>query len=63
MSEAGRKMVRDFLPKLKEQHSPDVVISNCENMAGGKGVTSKTNLDVVQSGVDSVTCLKYIIEK
>ena len=63
VSEAGRKMVRDFLPKLKEQHSPDVVIANGENMAGGKGVTAKTYLEVVQSGVDIVTGGNHSLDK
>ncbi len=61
--EAGRNMVRDFLPKLKTQYSPDVVIANAENMAGGTGMTPKTYLEIVQAGVDIVTGGNHSFDK
>ncbi len=61
--EAGRKMVVDFLPQLKSQYSPDVVIANAENMAGGTGMTPKTYLEIVQAGVDVVTGGNHSFDK
>ncbi len=61
--EAGRKMVKDFLPGLKSKYSPDVVIANAENMAGGTGMTPKTYLEIVQAGVDVVTGGNHSFDK
>ncbi len=63
LGEAGRKMVKDFLPGLKSKYSPDVVIANAENMAGGTGMTPKTYLEIVQAGVDVVTGGNHSFDK
>lgn len=56
-------MVKDFLPQLRAQYSPDVVIANAENMAGGTGMTPKTYLEIVQAGVDVVTGGNHSFDK
>lgn len=61
--EAGRNMVKDFLPQLRSKYSPDVVIANAENMAGGTGMTPKTYLEIVQAGVDIVTGGNHSFDK
>src|SRR5919109_438294 len=42
VAEAGRKALRDLLPELRERHSPDLVVANGENIAGGVGITERT---------------------
>ena len=42
VGKAGRLAVKQFLPELREERSPEVVIANGENIAGGIGMTSET---------------------
>ena len=46
VGKAGRLAVKQFLPELREEFSPDVVIANGENIAGGIGMTSKSSSSV-----------------
>ncbi|GMR04859.1 MAG: TIGR00282 family metallophosphoesterase [Thermodesulfobacteriota bacterium] len=53
----GRRAIRELLPGLIYEYSPDVVIANGENAAGGFGITleiyeelKKLNIDVITSG-------------
>jgi 2',3'-cyclic-nucleotide 2'-phosphodiesterase len=51
----GRKVVRDLVPALKEEHGIDFVIANGENAAGGIGITPKEARDLFAAGVDVIT--------
>lgn len=51
----GRDMLKEYLPKLKEQYKPQATVVNGENAAGGRGITEKIYKDMLQSGVDLVT--------
>ncbi|QCT94456.1 YmdB family metallophosphoesterase [Caminibacter mediatlanticus TB-2] len=51
----GRKIVKKFLPKLKEEYNIDYVIANYENIAHGFGVTEKTYNELKNAGVDIFT--------
>ena len=44
----GRKTVKDILPKIKEKYKPDIIIANCENAAGGIGISKDINIKVEQ---------------
>ena len=54
----GRRVLKDSLPGLHEQHQPDLTIVNAENAAGGFGVTASVldellgnpQIDVLTSG-------------
>jgi hypothetical protein len=41
VARAGRRVVRDLLPALREEHGLDFVVANGENAAGGIGITPK----------------------
>lgn len=56
----GRKAVRHFLPRLREQHGPDVVLANGENMAGGAGITRDTAREMFDLGVDALTTGNHV---
>ena len=43
------------MPELRERHSPDLVIANGENSAGGLGITEKTAAEIYAMGVDVIT--------
>ena len=55
VARAGRRVVRDLLPGLREEYGTDFVIANGENAAGGIGITPKEAGQLFGAGVDVVT--------
>ncbi|MBI3333768.1 MAG: TIGR00282 family metallophosphoesterase [Candidatus Omnitrophica bacterium] len=55
----GRDAVKALVPILKAKHGIDFTIANCENIAGGAGVTPKTAEDLL-STVDMLTSGQHI---
>jgi 2',3'-cyclic-nucleotide 2'-phosphodiesterase len=51
----GRRTLAAVLPQLREEHSPDFVVVNGENAAGGVGITPKTADEIFGMGVDVIT--------
>ncbi|HZW67222.1 MAG TPA: TIGR00282 family metallophosphoesterase [Pseudogracilibacillus sp.] len=51
----GRKMVEDYLPRLKEKYRPQLTIVNGENAAAGKGITEKIYKQLLNAGAQVVT--------
>jgi metallophosphoesterase (TIGR00282 family) len=51
----GRAGLARTMPSLRERYSPDVVIVNGENSAGGLGITEKTANDIFSMGADVIT--------
>jgi hypothetical protein len=51
----GRRTLLSLLPPLREQHAPDFVVVNAENVAGGLGITSKIARELFAAGVDVIT--------
>ena len=53
------KLAKDFvikkIPELREKYSPDIIIANGENAAGGYGLTKKIALSLFESGIDAIT--------
>jgi hypothetical protein len=56
----GRTGLRRALPALRERHSPDLVIANGENTAGGVGISPKTADDLFDMGVDVITTGNHV---
>ena len=52
---SGREALKQYLPQLKEKLSPDIIISNVDNAAGGRGVTKETAKEIYAMGVDCLT--------
>jgi metallophosphoesterase (TIGR00282 family) len=51
----GRRTLLSMLPALRERFTPDFVVVNGENMAGGIGITPKNADDLFGAGVDVIT--------
>lgn len=51
----GREAVKATLPAFRSEHSPDLVIGNCENLAQGKGITARTIDEMLEAGVEFFT--------
>lgn len=54
-SKGGRRMVTEKLPQIREEHAPDIVILNAENLAGGVATTEQTLQEMENAGVDFFT--------
>ena len=51
----GRRTLSALLPELRDRHTPDFVVVNGENAAGGVGITPKTADEIFGMGVDVIT--------
>lgn len=51
----GRQTVQKVLPDLKKRDKIDLCLANGENLAGGRGLTAATVLEVIGYGVDYLT--------
>lgn len=60
---SGREVVREKLPKLKEQYAIDFVVANGENAAHGKGITRKIYNQLLECGIDVVTMGNHTFSK
>jgi len=53
----------DHLPRLREAHSPDVVVVNAENAAAGAGTSPRQARDLLDAGVDVLTGGNHSLRK
>jgi metallophosphoesterase (TIGR00282 family) len=60
VGEPGRRALIQSLPKLRERHSPDFVVANGENVAGGLGITARTARSMLDAGVDVITTGNHV---
>ncbi len=56
----GRQVLEATLPALREQYSPDWIVVNGENSAGGLGVTPKTARALFDLGADAITLGNHV---
>jgi metallophosphoesterase (TIGR00282 family) len=59
----GRKAVGDLLPKIQREFGIEFTIANCENSAGGFGLTKKVAEELLSYGVDVLTSGNHIWDK
>jgi 2',3'-cyclic-nucleotide 2'-phosphodiesterase len=62
MGRPGREGVTKIIPQFKEDHSPDLIIANGENISHGKGISERTLQELFDAGVDVVTGGNHILE-
>ena len=51
----GKRTLLALLPSLRDSYSPDFVVVNGENAAGGVGITAKIARELLAGGVDVIT--------
>ena len=56
----ARNAIKKILPVYREKYKIDLVVANADNLAHGKGVTENTVKEVIEYGVDVVTCGDHI---
>jgi hypothetical protein len=59
----GRRMVRETLPRLVEEFSPDLILANGENAAGGFGITPPLVEELLDLGIAVLTSGNHIWDK
>src|SRR2546425_4421842 len=61
--EPGRAALAKHLPRLREEHAIDFCVVNCENAAGGFGVTGPMARQMLEQGADVLTSGNHIWDK
>ncbi len=56
----GRTCVKQLLPELKAEFSPDLIIANGENSAAGMGVSLLKYNELIASGVEVITLGNHV---
>ena len=59
----GRKMVKNFVNKLRDEENIDYVIANYENSAHGFGITEKVYKELKNAGIDIFTGGNHTFDK
>ncbi len=60
VGEPGRRAVETTLPQLIDRYSPDLVVTNGENIAGGLGITERTAKKLFAAGTDVITTGNHV---
>ncbi len=63
IGEPGRKMVKQSIDKLMQNHVPDLVIANGENAAGGFGITPQIADELFAMGIHVLTSGNHVWDK
>lgn len=59
--EPGRRTLKEFLPQLKREHQPNIIIVNAENSAdNGRGITDKYYKELMSMGVTTITMGNHV---
>lgn len=56
----GRRTLARVLPELRDEHAPDFIIVNGENIAGGTGITPNTAEELLALGADCITTGNHV---
>lgn len=51
----GRRVLETWLDRLREEHRPDLIVANAENLRNGSGLSPDLYRAIIDSGVDGVT--------
>ncbi len=56
----GRTAVKKFIGYCKDELKADLIIANADNLASGRGPTEKTYNEMIEAGIDVMTCGDHI---
>jgi len=60
VASSGRSAVKEAIPYLNKQYNVDIYIANCENAAGGIGVTSKIADELFSMGINLLSSGNHV---
>ncbi|MGA0351172.1 MAG: TIGR00282 family metallophosphoesterase [Acholeplasmataceae bacterium] len=58
--EPGLNILASYLPKLKTQYRPHLIIANAENAANGRGITKKIYKSLMSMGIHALTMGNHV---
>lgn len=56
----GRKAVKTFLPEVRREYMPDIIVANAENASGGFGITYAVYEELRKLDIDIMTTGNHI---
>lgn len=59
----GRSTTAALVPRLVEERGIDMTIANCENAAGGIGITPRLGRELLDTGIDVLTSGNHVWDK
>lgn len=59
----GRVVCREFIQKIKDEHSLDLVIANGENSAHGYSITEKVYKELLATGIEVISMGNHVWDK
>lgn len=59
----GREAVKRFIKENKSNLKTDLIIANADNVASGRGPTVKTVDEMIDAGVDILTCGDHVYDQ
>ncbi len=63
VGQPGRRMVKETLPKLRDELQPDLILANGENAAAGFGITPSLVEELLDQGIAVLTSGNHIWDK
>ncbi|MEK6681282.1 MAG: TIGR00282 family metallophosphoesterase [Nitrospirota bacterium] len=63
VGEVGRRFLLEQLASLSDEYRADLIIANCENAAGGFGITPKIAEEMLEKGIHVLTSGNHIWDK
>jgi len=63
VGKVGRRLIKSLLPKIVKEYAIDLTVANCENAAGGFGITGKVANELFSCGIHIMTSGNHIWDK
>ncbi len=63
VGKVGRRLIKTLLPKIVKEYDIDLTIANCENAAGGFGITENVANELFSCGIHIMTSGNHIWDK
>lgn len=63
VGQPGRRFLKPALRRITREHSPELVVVNGENAAGGHGLTPSTAEEIFRAGADVITSGNHIWDR
>ncbi len=59
----GRRAVKEWLPRLRDEYAPDLILANGENAAAGFGITPQLVEEMLDLGIAALTSGNHIWDR
>ncbi len=63
VAKPGREIVQKFLPEIIKENKVDLVLANCENLSGGRGITEEKIEQMRLAGIDYFTSGEHVFRE